>query len=145
MDHAGNLAGIEEEINCLEAEKAQIDKDISALKRAAEILSKRKHKSSIIQNVNTEKTALENIVAVLKDSGREMTNIEIFNELIKRGVNIEKGTSDAHLSRESKNPKTPIQKIGYGKYRYFEGVKTQEAIDEIVKENMVNNPVTLAY
>lgn len=89
------------------------------------------------EKITSGKSAVEAILSPFNSNGAAI----IFEESLKRGVKIEKGTLDAHLSRENKNPKTPIKKIGYGKYRYFEGIKIEETINQMIEERIQESPV----
>lgn len=92
---------------------------------------------SVWEKTMAGKSAVEAILSPFNSNGAAI----IFEESLKRGVKIEKGTLDAHLSRENKNPKTPIKKIGYGKYRYFEGIKIEETINQMIEERIQESPV----
>ncbi len=71
-----------------------------------------------------KQTAVDHIVDILKNRPHSMKAEEIISELRKRGVEITLGTLHAHLSKIHKDESVPVEREGYGSYRYLGNLST---------------------
>lgn len=128
---------LQQVINRLEQRKNNISKEILSLNSAIETLrvqvgnieGEKISTNSSSQNISTafhkiimgterRKTAIENILDVLKDKQIPMRPEEIQEELRRRNIDISPATLHVHLSRAHRDESIPLTREGYGSYIY---------------------------